>query len=132
MTAPEPSTNNGRTLTCPAIHIVTASGLADTCTFKIVSAGDILPSQVTVTMSASTSGADLSKFGIAPTGLLGSALFYTLKTTGQTVGHVFGPGLPATVAVPVSWGEYASDFALDNADMGQSVTISYTIVANGG
>jgi predicted ribosomally synthesized peptide with SipW-like signal peptide len=135
VTAGSTVTSDGKTLTCPAVHIITASGPYDTtgaCGFKVVSTGDIQPSQVTVKMVATTNGADLSKFGIAPSGLLGSALFYTLKATEQTIGHVFGPALPVTVSVPLSWGENAGPASLDNLDMGKWVVVSYTVEAFGG
>jgi hypothetical protein len=125
--------NNGKTLTCPAIHIVTVQGpyfgdIAPVCTFKVVNHGDIKPGQTTVSLAASTSGADLTKFAIAPSGLLGSAASYTLKTSDQTIGHVFGNG-PFTVEAPLSWGQAAGGADLDNTDMGQAVTISFTLLA---
>jgi len=119
---------DGATLVCPAIAITTASGLDPVgCNFKVESTGSITPSQVNFFMSASVDGGQ--KYGIAPTGLLGSAGFYFLQTAQQTIGHVFGNALPAVVNVPVSWGEYAGPLALDNTDMGKVIVISYSIEA---
>ena len=118
----------GDVLVCPALTIITASGLDPVgCNFKIASTGSITPAQVNVKMSASIDGG--TKFGIAPTGIFGSALFVYLHTTQQTLGHVFGNQLPATVNVPVSWGEYAGPDSLDNTDMGKTIVISYSIEA---
>jgi predicted ribosomally synthesized peptide with SipW-like signal peptide len=119
---------DGDTLTCPAIHITTASGMDLVgCNVQIKSMGDIQPAQVTVKVQATITNGDLGKFGIAPTGLQGGQLFYWLSNSQQTIGHVFGNQLPANVNVPLSWGEYAGPEALDNDEMGASVVVTYSI-----
>lgn len=117
----------GDVLVCPAVTIITASGLDPVgCNFTIQSTGTIVPSQVNVLMTASVNGG--LRYGIAPTGLFGGSLFYWLTTSPQTIGHLIGNQVPATVNVPVYWGEYAGE-ALDNDNMGQTIVISYSIEA---
>jgi hypothetical protein len=118
----------GDVLVCPAVAIITASGLDPVgCNFSIASTGSIAPAQVNVNMTASVDGGQ--KYGIAPTGLTSGAAFYWLKTTPQTIGHAFGNQLPANVSVPISWGEFAGNDSLDNTDMGKTIVVSYSIEA---
>jgi hypothetical protein len=122
------ATFNGNDLVCPTVVITTASGLDPVgCNFKVESTGNITPAQVNFLMSATVDGG--TKFGISPTGLQGSALFYYLHTSQQTIGHAFGINLPAVVNSPVSWGEYAGNDSLDNTDMGKTIVITYSIQA---
>jgi hypothetical protein len=126
---------DGQTLVCPPVFVDNASGAGNSgapivgCSFRIVSAGGIPPSQVNIKMTATTNGAHLDRFGITPTGLHTNALFFNLSTNTQTIGHVFGNELPATISVPVDWGLNASGSELDNDDMGKWVQVSYSIEA---
>jgi hypothetical protein len=134
---------DGPTLVCPAYHIVTASGPYGSdpaCDIKIESVGDIAPSQVNVLMTATTDGSHLARYSVAPVGIhLGDGPLpgsdgpaFTLATSSQQIGYAFGVELPKVVSLPLSWGEYAGPDALDNADMGTTVIVSYSFQAFGG
>jgi hypothetical protein len=127
---------DGQTLVCPPVLVDNAYGAGMSgapivgCSFKVVAAGNIPPSQVNISMVASTNGAHLDRFGVTPSGfhVVGGPFFW-LSTGPQPLGHIFGNELPATVNVPVDWGENAGALSLDNDDMGKWVVVSYTIDA---
>lgn len=134
------STFVGDTLVCPAFTVVTASGPGTTggvgpaCNIKIESIGNIAPSQVNVIMTAATDGTHLNRYGVFPTGFPTTAghtegAFFALGTTAQQIGHFFATELPGTINLPLDWGESVGPLALDNADMGTTVVVSYSIQA---
>ena len=121
-------TFSGNTLGCPALLITTSSGMDGTaCSFTIESIGTIQPSSVAVSMTVSgISAAQMSarKFAIDPQP---GALAY-FATTPQTMYSFTGAQLPATVNPGVVWGANAGD-ALDNSDLGATIVVTYTVVA---
>jgi hypothetical protein len=64
------------------------------------------------------------KFAIAP----GSGPLVHPGTTPQTIYTFTGADLPVTVSPGVAWGTNAGT-ALDNSDMGASIAVTYTVVA---
>jgi hypothetical protein len=121
-------TFSGNTLVCPVTLVTTSSGenLA-ACEFTISSTGTVAPSAVAVTMTASgitTAQVAAHKFAIAPQP---GPLVY-LGTTSQTIYMFTGADLPATVNPGVAWGTNAGT-ALDNSDMGATIVVTYTVVA---
>jgi len=131
---------DGSTLVCPSFTVVTASGPGTTgqpgpqCNLKIESTGSIVPAEVDVKMSAATNGTHLSRYGLFPTGFPTTAghtegAFFFLATGSQQIGHFFGFELPGTINLPLDWGESVGALALDNADMGTTVVVSYSIEA---
>ena len=54
---------------------------------------------------------------------------FAQATEHEQIAYAFGFELPASLDVPVSWGESASQLSLDNDDMGQWVVVSYSIEA---
>ncbi|HEY1169353.1 MAG TPA: hypothetical protein VGE81_10320 [Candidatus Limnocylindrales bacterium] len=116
------------TLECPVTFITTPSGLnLNACAFTISSTGTIQPGSLVVTMTASaitTAQVAAHKFAIEPNP---GPLAY-LETTSQTLYTVTGAQLPVTVDPGVAWGADAGT-ALDNSDMGSSIVVTYTVVA---
>jgi hypothetical protein len=121
-------TFSGNTLVCPITFITTVSGLdGAACSFTISSTGTIQPDSVVVTMTASgitTAQVAAHKFAIAPQP---GQLVY-LETTSQTLYTFTGTQLPVTVDPGVAWGANAGT-PLDNGDMGSSIVVTYTVVA---
>ena len=120
-------TFSGDTLVCPTLLITASSGQNLGCEFTISSTGAIQPEFVTVTMAASgISAAQVAahKFAIEPNA---GQLVY-LETTSQTIYTFSGAALPATINPAVAWGANAGT-ALDNSDMGSSMVVTYTVVA---
>lgn len=131
---------DGNTLVCPTFVVLTASGPGTTggvgpqCNLKVESIGQITPAQVNVLMTAATNGSHLSRYGLFPTGFPTGpghteGAFFTLATTQQQIGHFFASELPGTMDLPLDWGESVNNLALDNADMGTTVVVSYSIEA---
>ena len=121
-------TFSGNTLVCPATLVTTSSGenLA-ACEFTISSTGTIQPDSVVVTMTASgitTAQVVAHKFAIAPQP---GPLVYP-GTTSQTIYTFTAADLPVTVDPGVAWGANAGT-PLDNSDMGSSIVVTYTVVA---
>ena len=121
-------TFNGTALVCPPMLITSSSGenLA-ACEFTISSTGAVAPSSLAVTMTASgitPAQAAAKKFAIAPQP---GPLAY-LGTTSQTIYTFTGAQLPATVNPGVVWGANAGT-DLDNSDMGATIVVTYTVVA---
>ena len=121
-------TFNGTTLVCPPMLIAASSGenLA-ACEFTISSTGAVAPGSLAVSMSVSgLTPAELAadKFAIAP----GSGPLVHPGTTPQTIYTFTGADLPVTVSPGVAWGTNAGT-ALDNSDMGASIAVTYTVVA---
>ena len=116
------------TLECPITFITTPSGLnLNACAFTISSTGTIQPEFVAVTMTASgvtTAQVAAHKFAIEPNP---GQLVY-LETTSQTIYTFSGAALPATINPAVAWGANAGT-PLDNNDMGSSMVVTYTVVA---
>ena len=121
-------TFNGTALVCPPMLIVASSGENLTaCEFTISSTGSVAPSSLAVTMTASgitPAQAAAHKFAIAPQP---GPLAY-LGTTSQTIYTFTGAQLPATVNPGVVWGTNAGT-DLDNSDMGTTIVVTYTVVA---
>ncbi len=121
-------TFSGNTLVCPPMLITTSSGenLA-ACEFTISSTGAVAPSSLTVTMTVSgitPAQAAAHKFAIDPQP--GPLVYF--GTTSQTVYEFTGAQLPATVRPGVVWGANAGG-ALDNSDLGATIVVTYTVVA---
>ena len=121
-------TFNGTALVCPPMLITSSSGenLA-ACEFTISSTGAVAPSSLVVTMTASgitPAQAAAHKFAIAPQP---GPLAYP-GTTSQTIYTFTGAQLPATVNPGVVWGANAGT-DLDNSDMGATIVVTYTVVA---
>jgi len=119
---------NSTTLVCPVTFVTTSSGLdANACAFTISSTGTVPPEFVAVTMTASgitTAQVAAHKFAIEPNP---GPLVY-LGTTSQTIYTFSGGALPVTFNPAVAWGVYAGT-ALDNSDMGSTIVVTYTVVA---
>src|ERR1035437_2909366 len=121
-------TVNGNTLVCPPMLITTSSGknLA-AWEFTISSTGAVAPSSLAVTMTVSgttPAQAAAKKFAIAPQP--GPLAYF--GTTSQTIYTLTGAQLPATVNPGVVWGANAGT-GLDNSDMGATIVVTYTVVA---
>jgi hypothetical protein len=121
-------TFSGNTLVCPPMLITTSSGenLA-ACEFTISSTGAVAPTSLAVTMTASgitPAQVAAHKFAIAPQP---GQLAY-LGTTSQTLYTFTGAQLPATVNPGVVWGANAGT-DLDNSDLGSTIVVTYTVVA---
>ena len=121
-------TFSGNTLGCPALPIMTSSGVnAGPCSFTISSTGTVAPSAVAVTMSVSgITAAEASAKKFAVDTHSGSLIY--LGTTSQTIYTFTGAQLPATVNPALLWGVNAGT-ALENSDMGAAIVITYTVVA---
>ena len=121
-------TFSGNTLVCPALLITTSSGVdGSACEFTIESIGSIMPTSLAVNMTVSgITAAQLSgkKFAIDPQP---GALVY-FNTASQTVYSFTGSQLPATVNPGLVWGANAGG-ALDNSDLGATIVVTYTVVA---
>jgi len=99
----------------------------EACAFTISSVGTVSPDSIAVTMTASgitPAQAAAHKFAIAPQP---GPLAY-LGTTSQTIYTFTGAQLPATVNPGVVWGTNAGT-DLDNSDMGTTIVVTYTVVA---
>jgi hypothetical protein len=97
------------------------------CEFTISSTGAVAPGSIAVSLSVSgLTPAELAadKFAIAP----GSGPLVHPGTTPQTIYTFTGADLPVTVSPGVVWGTNAGT-ALDNSDMGASIGVTYTVVA---
>jgi len=121
-------TFSGNTLVCPPMLITTSSGenLA-ACEFTISRTGAVVPSSLAVTMSVSgitPAEASAKKFAIAPQP--GPLAYF--GTTSQTIYTFTGAQLPATVNPGVVWGANAGT-PLDNSDLGMTIVVTYTVVA---
>jgi hypothetical protein len=123
-------TFSGNTLVCPPILITTSSGenLA-ACEFTIFSTGVVAPSSLAVTMTVSgisPAVAAANKFAIAPGP--GPGPLVHLQTSSQTLYTLNVADLPVTVNPGVVWGANAGT-ALDNSDLGATIVVTYTVVA---
>jgi hypothetical protein len=122
-------TFSGDTLVCPPVLITTSSGADLTaCEFTISSIGAVAPTWLVVTMSASGISAGqvaAHKFAIAPQP---GPLLY-LETTSQTLYTFTGAQLPVTVDPGVAWGADAGMTRLEDSDLGASIVVTYTVVA---
>ena len=121
-------TFNGTALVCPPMLITSSSGenLA-ACEFTISSTGAVAPSSLAVTMTASgitPAQAAAHKFAIAPQP--GPLAYIGLGD--KTIYTFTGAQLPATVNPGVVWGANAGT-DLDNSDMGATIVVTYTVVA---
>jgi hypothetical protein len=121
-------TFSGSTLVCPPMLITTSSGAnLAACEFTISSTGAVAPSSLAVNMTASgitPAQVAAHKFAISPQP---GPLAY-LGTTSQTLYTFTGAQLPATVNPGVVWGANAGT-GLDNSDMGSTIVVTYTVVA---
>jgi hypothetical protein len=131
---------SGDTLTCPTFTITSAydpeeSGAAQpTCNIQVEQVGTIDTAKVSVYMQVS-GDADLSKFRVTPSGSSwyvmppGHAASYGLAgytgapDVGGTAGMIgqWAGAMPASIDMPIAWSE------LDNGDLGDSFTVSYTL-----
>ena len=121
-------TFSGNTLVCPPMLITTSSGenLA-ACEFTISSIGAVAPSSLAVNMTVSgitPAQAAAHKFAIAPQP--GPLAYF--GTTSQTIYTVTGAELPVTVSPGAVWGANAGT-DLDNSDLGATIVVTYTVVA---
>src|ERR1035437_9727550 len=122
------ATSSGNTLVSPPMMITTSSGenLA-ACEFTISSIGAVAPSSLAVTMTVNgitPAQAAAKKFAIAP----GPGPLAYPGTSSQTIYTFTGAQLPATVNPGVVWGANAGT-DLDNSDMGATIVVTYTVVA---
>jgi hypothetical protein len=121
-------TFTGSTLVCPPMLITTSSGVSQTaCEFTIESTGSIVPGTIVVNMTVSgITAAQVSghKFAIDPNP---GPLVY-LATTSQTIYTFTGAQLPVTVDPGVAWGANVGN-ALDNSDLGATILVTYTVLA---
>ena len=121
-------TFSGNTLVCPPMLITTSSGENLTaCEFTISRTGAVVPSSLAVTMIVSgitPAEASAKKFAIAPQP--GPLAYF--GTTSQTTYTFTGAQLPATVNPGVVWGANAGT-PLDNSDLGATIVVTYTVVA---
>jgi hypothetical protein len=121
-------TFTGSTLVCPPMLITTSSGVNQTaCEFTIESTGSIVPGTIAVNMTVSgITPAQVSghKFAIDPN----PGLLVYLATTSQTIYAFTGAQLPVTVDPGVAWGANVG-YALDNSDLGATILVTYTVVA---
>lgn len=121
-------TFTGSTLVCPPMLITTSSGVSHTaCEFTIESTGSVVPGTIAVNMSVTgITAAQVSghKFAIDPNP---GPLVY-LATTWQTISTFTGAQLPVTVDPSVAWGANVGN-ALDNSDLGATIVVTYTVVA---
>ena len=121
---------DGAALVCPPV-MITASQGADTaaCEITITSTGSVTPDSVRVdmTVSGATAGEISSrKFAVVPQAGASPAYF---GTSPQEVYAFAGSQLPVTVDPGVEWGMTG---ALDNGDLGATMTVTYTVVATSG
>jgi hypothetical protein len=121
-------TFTGSTLMCPPMSVTTSSGVNHSaCEFTIESTGSIVPGTIAVNMSVTgITAAQVSghKFAIDPNP---GPLVY-LATTSQTISTFTGAQLPVTVHPGVAWGADVGN-ALDNSDLGATIVVTYTVVA---
>ena len=111
---------DGQVLVCPPVVIESSAGQVDACRFTISSTGDVQPGSITVTMSAAGLTPEqvaARKFAVQPGDLV------YLGPTPQLIATF--SKLPAVVDPMVVWG------ALDNADLGTAIVVTYTVVATG-
>lgn len=115
-------------LVCPPMLITTASGVNENaCEFTIESTGEVQATSITVSMTVSGITADQvssRKFAIAPRP--GDLIYF--GTAPRVVYSFAGAQLPVTVDPAVVWGANAGT-ALDNSDMGSTIVVTYTLVA---
>ena len=118
----------GDTLVCPPMLIKASSGKnLSACEFTISSIGAVAPSSLVVTMTVSgVTPAQVAahKFAVAPS----PGPLVPFQTTSQTLYTFTGADLPVTVNPGVVWGSNAGT-ALDNSDLGATIVIAYTVVA---
>lgn len=121
-------TFDGRTLICPPMLITTSSGVnRAACRFTIESTGSITPTAISIDVSVTgISAAQVSGYKFAIDANPGPLVY--LRTTPQTVYTFTGAQLPVTVDPAVAWGTYVGS-ALDNSDLGATIVVSYTVVA---
>jgi hypothetical protein len=108
--------------------VTTSSGENLTaCEFTISRTGAIVPSSLAVTMSVAgitPAEASARKFAVAPQP--GPLAYF--EPTSQTIYTFTGAELPATVDPGVVWGANAGP-DLDNSDLGATIVVTYTVVA---
>jgi hypothetical protein len=108
--------------------ITTSSGVnQNPCEFKIESIGAIQPSSVAVSMTVSgitKAEASAEKFAIDRH----QGPLVHFQTTSQTIYMFAGSQLPATVDPDLLWGANAGR-PLDNSDLGATIVVTYTVVA---
>ncbi len=118
----------GNTLVCPSVLITTSSGQnMNACQFTISSVGAVAPSSLTVSMNvtgATSAQIAADKFAVAPR----PGTLVHFRATSQTLYTFAGADLPATVNPGVVWGGMAGT-PLDNSDMGATIVVTYTVVA---
>lgn len=121
-------TFNGKTLVCPPTSITTSSGVnQDPCEFKIESIGAVQPSSVAVSMTVSgITAAEASAEKFALDRHQGTLVHF--DTTSQTIYTFTGAQLPANVDPDLVWGANAGR-PLDNSDLGATIVVTYTVVA---
>jgi hypothetical protein len=121
-------TFSGNTLVCPPMLITASSGVSQAaCGFTISSTGAVAPSSLAVTMTVSgitPAQAAAKKFAIDPQP--GPLAYF--GTTSQTIYTFTGTQLPATVNPAVLWGANSGS-ELDNSDLGATIVVTYTVVA---
>jgi hypothetical protein len=121
-------TFSGNTLECPPMSITASSGVnQNPCLFRIESVGAILPSSVAVSMTVSgITAAEASAEKFAIDRHQGPLIHF--QATSQTIYAFTGAQLPATVDPAVVWGANAGR-PLDNSDLGATIVVTYTVVA---
>ncbi len=123
------ATFSGHTLACPPVLITASSGdNPAACEFTISSTGAVPPSSVTVTMAVSgitPAEAPADEFAIVPA----PGRLVHFQTTSQTIYSFTGADLPVTVDPELAWGVNAGGVALDDADLGASFVVTYTVLA---
>jgi hypothetical protein len=114
----------GDTLVCPDVLVLKSTGMDPVgCQIKVESIGSITPSKVTMTASAVTDGADMTKFMVQHDNGVGWASF-----PGGSWASVNGivdttSVFPSTALEQVYW------TGLTNADQGKTVVVTYTFAA---
>jgi hypothetical protein len=118
----------GNSIICPPLQIMASSGINQAaCEFKIESTGAVAPGSLGVIMTVSgisPAQAAAHKFAIDPQ----PGPLVHFGTTSQTLYILTGADLPVTVNPGVVWGANSGS-ELDNSDLGSTIVVAYTVVA---
>jgi predicted ribosomally synthesized peptide with SipW-like signal peptide len=126
------ATVDGRNLVCPPITITSSAPAWDTvgCHVQIASVGEIEPGQMTLTVSATTDGADLSRFLFMNNWGGGD---WDPPENGQgstpSLDSVSGTVLGTTTALEADTWIFVGWTELQPTDMGRTVTVTLTVDA---
>jgi hypothetical protein len=129
--------NTAKTVTCPVLPVMVSSQFSPTgaCNVTLTNVGSIAPLNLSVFMQSTTNlpAGDISNFAVMPTGLPGAPAVTPLSTAFTVVGPtVVSPSFPMSMNFAYVWGYGAPAYSdLTNADMGKTVTVTYTFqIAN--